>query len=945
MAEQQSRLAIVIDSTGAQRNAEGLAGALNKMTQAGQNASEGARKVSKATNDESKALSDLLDRIDPVNAALNRLDDQQHQLAKFQAKGFIDTDTFSEYSKKIEDARGRLTGFADTAGKAGVSAKQAAWQMRMIPAQMTDIAVSLAGGQSPFMVLLQQGGQLKDMFGGIGPATKAVGTYISGLINPFTLAAGAVGLLGLAYYQGSEEQDEFNKSLILTGNLVGQTSGQLGSMASRVSAATGATTGASSAVLNQLVSTGKVASGELERVIAAIVQTSKSTGIATDELVGDFNKIAADPVAAISSLNDKYHFLTLSTYNQVRALQEEGNQQDAARVASEAYSSAMEKRSDDIKASLGSLETAWNSLTGSASKAWDAMLGVGREQTIQDKLATLNENIADAQKRQTEGGIWNRFVANSNGTNLQDMIRQRDELQAQASTESTLTSIISSHDAAEQKLIKTQQEADRVNQLYVSNGDRRTKALRQQNDFLKSGVITQQQYANNISRINDMYKDPQQPKGKAYTEDSGSRMLDQLRQQQQVLISQADTGEKIGSQQQALIKWEQQLADIKSKQTLTADQKSLLASADLITSQLQQNAALERQIQTREKLLELDKARADIARTITNRQSQYSTDELFASGGLSQNEQQQYSQRLSLEQSYNDKITQLRQSRAQATSEIARDEIDQEIQLQQQALQTELINYDTHIQRMNDARGSFTAGATRAWKEYQDSAANVSAMSQQLFSNAFAGMEDSLVNFVVNGKASFKDFAKSVLSDLARIAARQALVGIGTSLAGSLFSAGVGAAAGSAAGAAGSSGGIGMSTDFHAYAKGGVPGGSTISAYRNGVYDSPQFFKFAKGAGVFGEAGPEAIMPLTRSSDGSLGVRMVGGGGNAAPNTAAPQVNVYIQSDGSTSTESTTGYEQFGKNLSNLVKAEYQKLLARDIQPGGTIWNMSKGRG
>lgn len=192
MAEQQSRLAIVIDSTGAQRNAEGLAGALSKMTQAGQRAADSAGKTAKATEQEAKSLSDLLARIDPVNAALNRLDDQQRQLAKFQAKGFIDTDTFSEYSKKIEDARGRLTGFADTAGKAGISAKQAAYQMRMIPAQMTDIAVSLAGGQSPFMVLLQQGGQLKDMFGGIVPATKAVGTYISGLVNPFTLAAGAV---------------------------------------------------------------------------------------------------------------------------------------------------------------------------------------------------------------------------------------------------------------------------------------------------------------------------------------------------------------------------------------------------------------------------------------------------------------------------------------------------------------------------------------------------------------------------------------------------------------------------------------------------------------------------------------------------------------------------------------------------------------------------------
>lgn len=939
MAEQQSRLAIVIDSTGAQRNAEGLAGALAKMTQAGQKAADSAGRTAKATEQEAKSLSDLLDRIDPVNAALNRLDDQQRQLAKFQAKGFIDTDTFSEYSKKIEDARGRLTGFADTAGKAGISAKQAAYQMRMIPAQMTDIAVSLAGGQSPFMVLLQQGGQLKDMFGGIGPATKAVGTYIAGLVNPFTLAAGAVGLLGLAYYQGSEEQDEFNKSLILTGNLVGQTSGQLGSMAARVSAATGATTGAAATVLNQLVSTGKVASAELERVTSAIVQTSKATGIATDDLVGDFNKIAADPVAAISSLNDKYHFLTLSTYNQVKALQEEGNQQDAARVASEAYSSAMQKRSDDIKASLGSLEIAWNSLTGSASKAWDAMLGVGREQTIQDKIATLNDNIADAQKRQAEGGIWNRFVANSNGTNLQDMIRQRDELQAQATTESTLTGVISNHDAAEQKLIKTQQEADRVNQLYISNADRRNKALRQQNDFLNAGVITQQQYASNVSRINDMYKDPKQPKGKAYTEDAGSRMLDQLRQQQQVLMSQADTGEKIGTQQQALIKWEQQLADIKSKQTLTADQKSLLASADLITSQLQQNAALERQIETREKLLALDKARADITRTITNRQSQYATDELFAGGGLSQNEQQQYTQRLSLEQSYNDKITQLRQSRAQATSDIARDEIDQEIQLQQQALQTELSNYDDHIARMNQLRGSFTAGASRAWQEYQDNAANVSAMSQQLFTDAFGGMEDALVNFVVTGKASFKDFATSVISDLARIAARQALVGLGTSIFSSfsgLFSGSTSAASTSNAFSSGAYSGLSLN------AKGGVYDSPSLSAYSGRVYDSPQFFAFAKGAGVFGEAGPEAIMPLARSSDGSLGVRMISsGGGGAGVNVNVGGITI-VNSEGKGATSSSSGIDSDG--IIKQLRSQMINVVSEQATKQGTpLWRAIKG--
>jgi len=130
MAEQQSRLAIVIDSTSAQRNAEGLAGALNKMTQAGQKASDGAGKVSKATNEESKALSDLLDKIDPVNSALNRLDEQQRQLAKFKAKGFLDTETFDDYSKKIEQTRNGLNVYATDTSKAGMSSKQLANSMR-----------------------------------------------------------------------------------------------------------------------------------------------------------------------------------------------------------------------------------------------------------------------------------------------------------------------------------------------------------------------------------------------------------------------------------------------------------------------------------------------------------------------------------------------------------------------------------------------------------------------------------------------------------------------------------------------------------------------------------------------------------------------------------------------------------------------------------------------
>lgn len=880
MAEQQSRLAIVIDSTGAQRNAEGLAGALNKMTQAGQKAADGSAKVTKATSDESKSLSDLLDKIDPVNAALNRLDEQQRQLAKFQAKGFLDAETFDDYSRKIEQTRNGLNAYASDAGKAGMSSKQLANNMRMVPAQMTDIVVSLASGQAPLTVLLQQGGQLKDMFGGIGPAARALGGYILGLINPFTVAAAAAGTLALAYYQGSEEQEEFYKTLVLTGNTAGKTAGQLSDLAAQVAQSTGSTKAMAASALNQVVSSGKVAGESLVTVTEAVVNMNKATGQSVDSLVADFEKLSGSPLDSISKLNDEYHFLSLAVYNQIKALQDEGNQQEAARLATETYADTMNRRSKDIQGSLGYLESAWNSLAGAAKGAWDSMLNVGKEETIGQRLDAAKKKVNDQLGQYTGGGLGMSPAAASEAQRQGQA--EVNYLTAAINLQGDLNGAKAAGRISEDKAIKAQQLVNDLTKETLTNAQRRTKEQERLTRAIKDGAkISAEEEKKLRANIDDKYKDPKTPKTKAYRDDAGQRLLMQLQEQQATLVAQENTGFKIGAQQQALIKWEQQLSDLKSKGTLTADQKSLLANADILTKQYQQNAALERQIETAQKALALEKARADINRTIANRQGQYSTDELFASGGLSQNEQQQYSQRLSLEQSYNEKISQLRQQRASATTEIAREEIDQEIQLQQQALQTELSNYDTHIQRMNDARGSFTAGATRAWKEYQDSAANVSAMSQQMFSNAFGNMEDALVKFATTGKASFSDFANSVLADIARIAIRQSLVGIGTSfagMAGGMFGGAAAASSGAAAASSSSAFSSGAYNNLSLNAKGGVYDSPSLSAYSGGVYDSPKFFAFAKGAGVFGEAGPEAIMPLTRSSDGSLGVRMVNGG-------------------------------------------------------------------
>ncbi len=593
MTEQTSRLAIVIDSSGAEKQADNLATALVKMTQAGERAATSAGKVTKATDEEKQSLSELLDRIDPVNAALNKLDKQQQDLAKFKSKGMVDTDTFDLYSKKIEETRNRLTGFRDDLGKTGQSAAQTAFAMRMIPAQMTDIIVGLSTGQSPFMVLMQQGGQLKDMFGGIGPAIKGVGGYVLGLINPVTLAAAAVGVLGLAYYKGSQEQDEFYKSLTLNGNLVGKTTGQLADMAARVSVVANSTTGVTAATLNQIVSSGKVAAESLERVTTAVVEISEATGIATEKLVGDFNDIAADPVAAITKLNDQYHFLTLATYNQIKALQDEGNQQDAARVATDAYANAMQQRANDIHQNLGILERAWDSLAKTAKGAWDAMLDIGREQTGTERISQIRKELDWIDK--AAGG---KLFFGGRKAELEDEL---NNLQSQITTEGVLTEIISSHDKAEQQRIKTQQEADRVNQQYLSNADKRNKAIKQQSEFLKAGAITAEQYSKNVSRINEMYKDPKPPKtpkSKAYTEDAATRLLDQINQQTAAMQSQLDASDKLNSATQARIKFEQQIADLKSKTQLTADQKSILSRSDEILQAYKQQEALQNSVKT-----------------------------------------------------------------------------------------------------------------------------------------------------------------------------------------------------------------------------------------------------------------------------------------------------------------------------------------------------------
>ncbi len=285
-----------------------------------------------------------------------------------------------------------------------MSAAQTSAALRQLPMQFTDIFTSLAAGMPPMQVALQQGGQLKDAFGGLGPAAKAMGGYVLGLVNPFTLAAAGAGVLTLAFLQGRDEGEEYRKTLALTGNAAGVTSDQLAQMAARLDVASG-TQASNANILTRLAATGQVAKGQIEGVAGAISAMTEAGVSDADALVKALADIGKDPVKGILKVNEAYNFLTPTIYGQIKALQDQGKQEEAVALAQETAAKAMKERAREVVDQTGALERAWKSVTTSAREAWDAMLSIGREKTLQQKIADQKKVIDDIRDGLTPGRI------------------------------------------------------------------------------------------------------------------------------------------------------------------------------------------------------------------------------------------------------------------------------------------------------------------------------------------------------------------------------------------------------------------------------------------------------------------------------------------------------------------------------------------------------------
>ncbi|MBA6092767.1 phage tail tape measure protein [Pseudomonas monteilii] len=286
--------------------------------------------------------------------------------------------------------------------------------------------------------------------------------------------------------------------------------------------------------------------------------------------------------------------------------------------------------------------------------------------------------------------------------------------------------------------------------------------------------------------------------------------------------------------------------------------KAVGALAEQFNSAVQASTGLSRAL----------KYQADLERQLAIAQQQ--GDAAAAAVGMGDKRASRAQSRLALEQENNNKILSLRDELATATNEKQRQELEKQIALRQEyGAKLVQVQEDTFT-KIDAAQSDWSNGASAAFENYLDSAADVAGQTEDLFTNAFNNLEDGIVQFIKTGKASFKDFADAIIEDLIRIQVRQAAAGF-LSSAFSFLSGGSSAL------------GQGTMTGFSEVipnAKGGVYDSPSLSAFSGGVYDSPQMFAFAKGAGIFAEAGPEAILPLHRGPDGSLGVMAAGAGGD-----------------------------------------------------------------
>ncbi|EKS6506587.1 phage tail tape measure protein [Enterobacter hormaechei] len=1011
---------------------------LNSVFRAG---AESAKQGSEGLKEQQNALKGLLENIDPVTKALNRLDEQQESLRKFQAKGFLDTDTFQAYNKILDDTRlkltdtgeaaaqaqaalaatqaaekqsaalknllgsidptirafnsldeqyaqlvahfeagringtqfehfnsilsqtrERLSGVADAlpealsrqeaaARRAGISVGQYSAALRTLPAQFTDIATQLAGGQSPFLILLQQGGQIKDSFGGLGPmlqalrdalfgfneestetAESAVGINeaaeglnntseaaeklgrAGGLLNGFNLAiAGTIGLLAIlagAAYSSSQQFDNVARSLILMGGAGFSSMQQLNDAAQDVADNAGASLADSADILVQLNDTGKYTADQMTKIAKSIMAMGDA-GLDTKAALGDFSRLVSDPVKALASLNQQYGFVDEAMMKHIITLEKTKGKTAAANEAITLFADTMEERSNKIVEATDNIGQAWNGLKAFASdifgqigitvRAWgNQVIDIFNLVKASIKDLFLNITSLDAKFTGTIAG-WAEKIPG--GGALVNFLGMDVEAMKKAGAEAD-------------KEIEANKK--RYNELW-----KRVSAPNSQANYeaearganVKGDGGTSRESKDAVSKLaQDAAKKTKEAKA---TLDAGDRTLENYRAQARTLTETLETLRQTGdlhAKNTEFSKQQSRFAELDESaktRALTAQEKSLLSNREAILNAAKVVDQKNKEVEAQQKINGL----AQQANKYVTQMSE-KTDALRDSAGLSSRQTQRMMEEAQLRQGW----------------------LNGGGKLEDAGYEKELAALRKYYAEEDKLRGDWKAGAVAGWNEYLDAATNTYDAVKNVASSTLTGLSNMLTELMTTGTASVKEFGKSMLKMILEIT-NQLIVAYTVQAAMGWISGG--SKGGSTPGGAYANAAAGLTFN----AKGGVYDSPGLSKYVNGVYDTPQYFtfqgasKFAKG-GVFAEAGAEAIMPLAKDSAGRLGVRAQGGGG------MAPVINTTVNVDagGSATVQSSSSGDAMGRALADEMQNAALQVIQKHLKPGGMIYNFSKGR-
>lgn len=690
------------------------------------------------------------------------------------------------------------------AQKAGISVGQYKAAMRTLPAQFTDIATQLAGGQNPWLILLQQGGQVKDSFGGMIPMFRGLAGAITLPMVGVTSLAVATGALAYAWYQGDSTLSEFNKTLVLSGNQAGLTADRMLTL-SRAGQAAGLTFNQARESLAALVNAGVRGGEQFDAINQSVARFASASGVEVDKVAEAFGKLTTDPTSGLMAMARQFRNVTAEQIAYVAQLQRSGDEAGALQAANDAATKGFDEQTRRLKENMGTLET-WADKTGKAFKSmWDAILDIGRPESSADMLASAQKAFDEADKKWQwyQSRSQRRGKTSSFRANLQGAWDDRENARlglAAATLQSDMEKAgeLAARDRAERESsqLKYTGEAQKAYERLLTPLEKYTARQEELNKALKDGKILQADYNTLMASAKKDYESTQKkPSGVKVSagerqEDRAHAAMLALETELRTLEKHSGANEKISQQRRDLWKAENQYVVLKeaaTKRQLSEQEKSLLAHEKETLEYKRQLAELGDKVEHQKRLNELAQQAARFEQQQSAKQAAISA----KARGLTDRQAQRESEEQRLRDVYGDNPDAL----AKATSAL-KNTWSAEEQL----------------------RGSWMAGLKSGWGEWAESATDSFSQVKSAATQTFDGIAQNMAAMLTGSEQNWRGFTRSVLSMLTEIFLKQAMVGIvgriGSAIGGA-FGGGASASTGTAIQAA--------AANFH-FATGGFTG-------------------------------------------------------------------------------------------------------------------------